>query len=45
MNRFKLQQIGLLLCGVCLSIFDGIFSNCICITFFGEPDFPTNEQQ
>lgn len=44
MNKIKLQQIGLALCGLCLSIFDGIFSDCICITFFGEPDFPENEK-
>lgn len=43
MKKFKLQQIGFALCGLCLSIFHGIFSDCICITFFGEPDFPMDE--
>jgi hypothetical protein len=43
MNKFKLQQIGLALCGLCLAIFDGIFSNYICIVFFGEPDLPTKD--
>ena len=43
MNKFKLQQIVLALCGLCLSIFDGIFSDYICILFFGEPEFPSDE--
>lgn len=43
MNK-KLYQIGLTLCGLCLSFFTGIYSHCICITFFGEPEFPCDEQ-
>jgi hypothetical protein len=44
MNKFKLQQIGLALCGLCLSFFSGIWSHCTCITFFGEPEFPSEEE-
>lgn len=43
MRKFKLEQIGLALCGLCLSVFNGIFSDCICILFFGEPEFPTDK--
>ena len=40
MNKIKLHQIGLALCGLCLSVFDYISWSGISIGFFGEPDFP-----
>lgn len=43
MRKFKLEQIGLALCGLCLSGFSAIFSDYICIIFFGEPDFPEQD--
>lgn len=43
MKRIKLHQIGLALCGLCLSIFSGAFSSFVSIVFFGEPTIP-NEQ-
>lgn len=38
--KSKIEKMGLLLCGLCLSGFFGAFSDCICITFFGEPEYP-----
>ena len=40
MKRIKLHQIGLALCGLCLSVFAYISWSGISIGFFGEPDFP-----
>lgn len=43
MNKFKLQQIGVSSLWNMFTIFDGIFSDYVCITFFGEPEFPSDE--
>jgi hypothetical protein len=40
MNKTKLKQLGLALCTLCLSGFWGAISDCICIIFFGEPEYP-----
>lgn len=40
MRKLKLQQLGLALCGLCLSFFSPIRPSFICLTFFGEPEFP-----
>lgn len=42
MNK-KLYQIGLTLCGLCLTVFSGAFSSFVSIVFFGEPEYPTQE--
>lgn len=38
--RNKIRSIGYTLCTLCISGFLGAFTDCICITFFGEPEFP-----
>lgn len=43
MKNKKLYQIGLTMCALCLSFFEGIHSHVISIIFFGEPDFPQKE--
>lgn len=43
MRKIKLHQLGLALCGLCLSFFEAMYSNLISIIFFGEPDFPEKE--
>lgn len=40
MLKLKMQQLGYMLCGLCLIIFGPIHSDVISIVFFGEPEFP-----
>lgn len=40
MLKLKIQQLGLALCGLSLTLFHPLHSNIICMTFFGEPEFP-----
>lgn len=40
MRKLKIQQLGLTLCGLALTLFGPIHSSIICMTFFGEPEFP-----
>lgn len=40
MLKLKIQQLGLAICGLALVLFGPIHSSIICMTFFGEPEFP-----
>lgn len=40
MLKLKIQQLGLAICGLALTLFGPIHSYIICNTFFGEPEFP-----
>lgn len=40
MRKLKLQQLGLALCGLCLTFWVPIHSGAISMVFFGEPEFP-----
>lgn len=40
MLKLKLQQLGLVACSFALLLFGPLQTNLICMTFFGEPEFP-----
>ena len=44
MNKTKLKQLGLALCTLCLSFWGGVSWSEISLFFFGEPEYPTEDQ-
>ena len=43
MKNKKLYQIGLTMCALCLSFYEGFFWSGISIVFFGEPELPVKK--